>query len=183
VTKVVQIDVKPATDDAFAPFGRLIGLGERSPDFRGNGLRSWRYDYGAEDQTELMYIWFDHIPMRFSKLERHFDVTQSFIPLGGVEMVMVVAPQTDPENWDDLPTPESVQAFLIPGDRGVMMWKGVWHALNRFPTQPPGGGFALLTSRATQNELERELNGGYKPRLTQAVDYETRLDVRFEIAI
>lgn len=182
MTKVVHIDVKPVTAENFAPYGQLIGLSDAEPNFRGNGLRSWRLGYGADDQTELMFIWFDFIPMRFSKLERHFNVTQSFVPLGGVSMVMVVAPRTDPGNWDDLPQPESLEAFLIPGNCGVMMWKGVWHALNRFPVKPPGGGFALLTSHETQNELERELHTGYRPKLTQAVDYEAAFDVSFQMA-
>jgi ureidoglycolate hydrolase len=182
VTQVVRIGVKPVTEHSFAPFGQLIGLRESEPNFHGNGLRSWRLNYGADGETELMYIWFDYMPMRFSKLERHFNVTQAFVPLNGVSMIMVVAPGTDPANWEDVPAPESVQAFLIPGDCGVMLWKGVWHALNRYPIKPPGGGFALLTTRETQNELERQLHTGYQPQLTQAVDYETRFDVRFEAA-
>jgi ureidoglycolate lyase len=183
VTKLVRVDVKPVTEALFAPFGQLIGLRDSQPNFHGNGLRSWRLEYRAEGETELMYIWFDHIPMRFSKLERHFNVTQAFVPLDGVSMVMIVAPRTNPANWDDLPIPESVEAFLVPGTCGVMLWKGVWHALNRYPIKPPGGGFALLTSSETQNELERQLHTQYQPRLTQAVDYEARFNVRFEVAM
>jgi ureidoglycolate hydrolase len=181
VERVVRVSVKPATAESFAPFGQLVGLRDSQPDFHGSGLRSWRLDYECKDSTELMFIWFDYVPMRFSKLERHFNVTQSFVPLNDAAMVMVVAPKTDPSNWEDLPAPESVQAFLIPGDRGVMMWKGVWHALNRFPVKAPGGGFALLTSRETQSELERQLKTGSQPQLTQAVDYQTRFSVTFEV--
>lgn len=179
--KVVRIDVEPVSDEAFAPFGQLIGLSEDTPVFQNPGLRSWRLNYQCVDATEAMFIWFDHVPMAFSKIERHFNVTQSFIPLDRVEMVMVVAPRTDPTDWNDLPPPPALRAFLIPGTHGVMMWKGVWHALNRYPTQPPGGGFTLLTSVATQAELEREKRDGTPPKLTQAVDYADRFKVRFEV--
>lgn len=181
MTEVVLIDVEPASDKTFAPFGRLIGPREDAPVFRNKGLRSWRLDYQCTDATEVMFIWFDYLPMAFSKIERHFDVTQSFIPLDRAEMVMVVAPRTDPMDWNDLPPPQSLRAFLIPGTHGVMMWKGVWHALNRYPTDPLGGGFTLLTSAATQAELEREKRDGTPPKLTQAVDYADRFSVHFEV--
>lgn len=181
MTEVVYVDVEPVTAEAFAPFGQLIGLSEDAPVFRNQGLSSWRLDYQCDDATEVMFIWFDHVPMAFSKLERHFGVTQSFIPLDRTDMVMVVAPRTDPNDWNDLPPPGSIRAFLIPATYGVMMWKGVWHALNRYPTSPPGAGFTLLTSAATQAELQREKQDGTPPKLTQAADYADRLNVRFEV--
>lgn len=181
MAETVYVDVKALTDESFAPYGQIVGVRQKEPNFHGKGLRSWRLDYSADDQTELMFIWFDHMPMRFSKLERHFGVTQAFVPLDGAAMVMVVAPRTDPANWADLPAPASVEAFLVPGNCGVMLWKGVWHALNRYPVRAEGGGFALLTSHDTQAELERELRLGDKPKLTQAVDYATTFNVDFEV--
>jgi len=185
MTEVVQIDVEPASDEAFAPFGRLIGLGQGENDavFANPGLRSWRVDYDCADQTEVMFIWFDHVPMTFSKIERHFAVTQTFIPHDRAEMIMVVAPATDPSDWNDLPPALSLRAFRIPGTHGVMMWKGVWHTLNRYPIDPPGGGFTLLTSRATQAELEREKRDGTLPKLTQTVDCNERLNVSFAVRL
>ena len=77
MTRVVHVDVEPVTGEAFAPFGQLIGVREDAPVFRNQGLSSWRLDYQCDDATEVMFIWFDHVPMAFSKLERHFGVTQS----------------------------------------------------------------------------------------------------------
>jgi ureidoglycolate hydrolase len=96
-------------------------------------------------------------------------------------MVMVVAPRTDETDRSVLPGPESLRAFLVEGSSGVLLWKGVWHALNRFPVQPPSAGFALLTATETQSELERQLHEGVAPQLTQAVDYETHFGIRFEV--
>lgn len=178
---IVHIDVEPATHESFAPFGQLIGPSDDKPVFHGDGLRSWRLKYEIDGTTEVMFIQFDFKPMVFSKIERHFNVTQSFLPLDAAEMIMVVGPRTNPDDWTALPAPQSLRAFLVPGTHGVMMWKGVWHALNRFPTKPPGAGFALLTAAETQNELERQLQSGYQPKLTQAADYLERFDVTFEV--
>ena len=120
--------------------------------------------------------------MVFSKIERHFNITQCFIPLDGAAIVMVVAPPTDPSDRSALPPPASVRAFLVGGDTGILLWKGVRHALNRFPIKPPAASFALLTAMETQRELERQLHQGSEPELTQTVDYEPRLGVSFKIA-
>ena len=97
-------------------------------------------------------------------------------------MVMVVAPPTDPGDRSALPPPASLRAFLVAGDTGILLWKGVWHALTRFPIKPPAASFALLTAMETQRELERQLHRGSEPELTQAVDYERRFGVSFKIA-
>lgn len=179
--KVIPIAVEPASHEAFAPFGQLISEQDTAPVFHGDGLRSWRLAYDIDGATELMFIRYEYRPMTFSAIERHFNVTQCFIPLEGASVVMVVAPRTDEADRSVLPAPESLRAFLVEGSSGVLLWKGVWHALNRFPVRPPGAGFALLTGAETQSELERQLREGLAPQLTQAVDYEGRFGVRFEV--
>jgi ureidoglycolate hydrolase len=179
---VIEIKVEALTDHAFAPFGQVIGPRADAPAFGGEGLRSWALEYGCDDTTELMYIWFDHIPMTFSKVERHLNVTQAFVPLDASAMVMVVGPRTDTSRPDDAPDANRLRAFLVPGTHGVMMWRGVWHALNRFPIRPPGGGFVLVTSRETQSELEHQLHEGSEPQLTHVFDY-ARCDACFEVRL
>ncbi len=183
MSQVIEIKVEALTDAAFAPFGQLIGPREGAPAFGGEGLSSWRLDYDAAGATELMYIWFDHIPMTFSRIERHLNVTQGFVPLNAAEMVMVVGPRTDTSGRSEAPDPRELRAFLVPGTHGVMMWRGVWHTLNRYPTRAPGGGFVLLTSKETQSELEREKRDGLQPQLTHVFDYAERDGTRFEIRI
>ena len=94
MSQVIEIKVEALSDEAFAPFGQLIGPREGTPAFGGEGLRSWRLEYDADGATEAMYIWFDYIPMTFSRIERHLNVTQAFVPLNAAEMVMVVGPRT-----------------------------------------------------------------------------------------
>ena len=89
--------------------------------------------------------------LRFTMLERHFDVTQTFIPLGRVPAVVAVAA---PTARDQLPKPGDVQAFLLDGSAGYVLRRGTWHSLDRFPLYQPSAEIVILTARETQQELE-----------------------------
>ena len=179
MTKTLDIALEAVGAEAFAPFGELIEEPPTPPVFSGPGLRSWRLKYEASAATDLMVIRYDHRPMTFARLERHNNVTQCFVPLGRMSWVMVVAP---PGDRDDAPAPESVRAFLVGGEQGILMWKGTWHAFNRFPASRPGVSFALLTGADTQEELERQMAGGARPTLTDVVDYVDRFGLSFRVA-
>ena len=178
MAETLDIALEAVTAEAFAPFGVLIEEPSALPVFSNPGLRSWRLPYEASGATDLMVIRYDHRPMTFAKLERHIAVTQCFVPLDTMSWVMVVAP---PGDTDDAPAPDSVRAFLVDGEQGVLMWKGTWHAFNRFPAGPPGLSFALLTGADTQAELERQTAGGPRPALTHVVDYADRFDRSFRV--
>jgi hypothetical protein len=90
-----------------------------------------------------MYIHYLHQPMVFSALERHFRVTQTFIPLGGAASVMLVAAPTDPNDWASPPEPGQLRAFYTPDTVGLMLWPGTWHALTPLSHQSQWGGVRL----------------------------------------
>ncbi|MEM7021916.1 MAG: ureidoglycolate lyase [Pseudomonadota bacterium] len=181
MSELVELPLEPLESAAFAPFGQLICAREDPPVFSAPHLRSWRQDFEVAGATEVMFIHYKPGPMAFSALERHFDVTQTFVALGGAASVMVVAPPTDPDDWDQVPEPGQLRAFLVPGSVGVMLWRGTWHALTRLPVGPEGAGFAFITDAATQRELERQRADGTLPKLTQEVDYQARDGIRFEV--
>ena len=132
------------------PCGQLIcACSDELPVFEAPHLRSWRQEFEVLGPTELMYIHYRHQPLAFSTLERHIQVTQAFIPLGGAASVMVAAPPTDPGDRTSLPEPAQLRASHVPGTVGPMLWRGTWHALTRFPTGPEGAGFACLTDALT----------------------------------
>ena len=176
----VEIPLRPLTPEGFAPFGQIIGDDPGTPPvFTGAQLRSWRMDFEVDGPAELMFIRYAHQrPFAFTALERHLSVTQTFVPLGGASSVMVVAAPTDP---DGVPDPAAVRAFHFPGDRGLILWRGTWHALTRFPIHPDGAAFAFITGRDTQRELERQLADGTPTRLTQVADYRERAGIGFEV--
>ena len=182
MSNVVQIHLKRLTAEAFAPFGQLIcECSDEPPTFEGQELRSWHFDLEVDGTTELMYIHYAHKPIVFSTVERHFRVTQTFIPLGGAASVMVVAPPTDPKDWDSVPEPSQYCAFYVPGTVGIMLWRATWHAMTRFPINPHGAGFAFLTDASTQRELETQEDDGIPAKLTQQIDYLQRDGISFKV--
>jgi ureidoglycolate lyase len=161
-----SLTAEPLTPAAFAPFGQIVDRGEGPPVFENAGLRTWRLDYRAVGTTALMVVEFKEIPLRFSRIERHHEVSQGFLPLSGRWMVMVVAADAGPA----APRPEALRAFLFAPHQGVLLHRAVWHSVARFPI---GGNAvcALVTTHETQDELEQARAGGPAPRRTQFHDF------------
>jgi ureidoglycolate lyase len=153
---------------AFAPYGHVIEAPDvaTTADFGGEKFQAWGTDFSADGPVQVMVVHYDPQPLR--RLERHVAVSQTFIPLAGQASVMVVAaPDVDAGELD----PAAVHAFLVPGDVGVLLRRGTWHALTRFPVGPGGGGFVMITGDATQKELEGQVASGASPTLTHLVDF------------
>ena len=180
--KRTEIAIEPLTAEAFEPFGQIIGRHGSPPVFSGPHIDSWRMDFGADGPVELMFSRYVYMPMEFGEMERHFNVTQSFVPLGDSPSVMVVAPRTGqgggPKNW---PRADSVRAFYVSANQGILLWKGTWHALTRFPARPPFADFALITGQETQSELERQRSDGTAPVLTEVCDFTKAEGIVFNV--
>jgi ureidoglycolate lyase len=179
--KTIEIRLEPATAENFAPFGEIIEGKHTKPVFTGKNMDSWQMEFGIDGTTELMINRFYYQPLEFSMMERHFHVTQSFLPFGKVPMAMVVSEPTDSEDPSSIPKPEDIRAFYLDGTQGIMMWKGTWHALHRFPLHPPYVDLGLITEMETQHELQAALAKGAKTKRTQAIDYEKRMNVNFKV--
>jgi ureidoglycolate hydrolase len=177
----VQIPVEPFTAEAFAPFGIILGEPGRAAEFTGNCSHSWLMPFEAEGGTQILYSRYYHQPIRFSLLERHYNVTQGFVPLSGAPLIMVVAPPTPRSGPGAIPAPEMLRAFYMSGAAGLLMHKGTWHTLDRYPVRPPHVDCVFLTARSTQVELMREKSEGIPPVLTEVVDYVTQAGVMFEV--
>ena len=91
----------------------------------------------------------------------------------------MVAPPTDRGDRTALPPPVSVRAFHMDGSAGVVLRRGTWHALRRFPVGAPLIDIVLLTGRDTQAELERQARDGSLPKLTHEADYASVHGVTF----
>ncbi|MSO64848.1 MAG: hypothetical protein EXQ85_03435 [Alphaproteobacteria bacterium] len=177
MVRVVDLPVELCTADSFKPFGQTLGQRTDPPPFQTATVKTWAVDFGIDGRTELLFARFDAVPMEFTHLERHFAVTQSFFPLGDHPAITVFAAPTaaDPRA---IPRPEALRALLVPGNMGIMMYKGTWHS-GRFPTRNKPAEYAFLTDAHTTAELQTMVDKGQAGRLTQLVDYTKEFDVRF----
>lgn len=178
--RLVRVKVEPLTEEAFRPFGDLLGLTERPPDFRGLSSVGWKAAFAATGAPLIMALSSRYTGLRFAKLERHLNVTQTFIPLGRVPAVVAVAAPTPPGRAA-IPAPEEVRAFLLDGSLGYVLKAGTWHSLDRYPLYPPSAEIVIITSQDTQEELETAERERWQ--LTQEVDYAARFGVTFELAL
>lgn len=164
-SKVCQLKIEPLTAEAFAPYGVLLDARERPAD-------RWKLTYDEAfcvvGSTKVGVIWEPFAGLTFTRLERHFNVTQAFIPMSGSLSVVAVAAPTDTGDRDAIPRPEQVRAFLIDGTMGFRYHVGTWHSLNRFILHPPGATYVIIN---------------VDPNPTQVVDYAERSGVSFEVVL
>ena len=179
MARTVEVAVEPLSAAAFEPFGSIIGGGSGPPALDWGTLQTWMAPFDVDGPTQMTLCRYHREPVEWSQMERHLAVTQAFLPLGGVASVMVVAPPTDPADRTALPPPESVRAFRMDGRAGVVLHRGTWHALRRFPVGAPLIDMVLLTGGDTQAELERQARDGSLPALTHEADYATVHGVTF----
>lgn len=140
------VTAEAVTREAFAPFGELLGVvGESTPHVYGDTLSPYRAGRLESDvQIEWIYTTYRMREYRVLYLERHHNITQTFIPLGGDPIVVAVA-APDAELRDGTPVVESVCAFVVPGTQAVNLHRGTWHEV---PFPVVDGQVTLLTSHA-----------------------------------
>lgn len=176
------IRIEPLTEEAFAPFGEILAAKDRTPDFATpSGTRGWAVDFRAGRPLILMTET-PHRGLCFTRLERHFNVSQTFLPMGGAPAVVAVAPPSL-DRADPPPACEAVRAFLLDGTCGYLLRRGTWHSLDRMPLYGPATRWAMITDHETQNDLSAEEGGSGEMALTEEVDYQSRFGVTFLLTL
>ena len=155
-----RLTIEPMTAESFAPFGRLLEPSGMPADRRVMTPSEFECDGG----TTIHTIWQPSGGRSFSRLERHFGVTQTFFQLSGSPSVVCVARPTDLDDPNAVPRPEEVRAFLIDSGRGFSFGRGTWHSLDRYVLAPPGATFVILN---------------VDPNPTHIVDYRDGTSLRF----
>jgi ureidoglycolate lyase len=179
---VHEVRIEPLTEEAFAPFGQIISTKRRAPDFRTeSGTEGWAVDFRA-GRPLLLVLRTAYQGLRFSKLERHFQLTQTFLPLGGSPAAVAVAPSSSSDR-SVIPDPTEVRAFLLDGTQGYALAPGTWHSLDRFPLYPPDTRWVIVTDHETQEDLLIAYSGKGGWQLTQEADYRTRFDLAFALTL
>jgi ureidoglycolate lyase len=147
------LTARPIDRDSFAPHGWLIeAAGDAALSI--NAGSSQRFD----DITELAFDPEGGVPClaifraqrreigdSWQEMERHRLGTQTFIPLGGIRYVVLVAGR------GERPEPSELAAFLVNGRQGITLRPGTWHhALLALDA----GDFVVLERRAQQVDCD-----------------------------
>jgi ureidoglycolate hydrolase len=176
-----EVRVEPLTEEAFAPFGQIIAPSGRAPDFRTeSGTEGWAVDFHS-GRPLVMLLRTPYQGLRFSKLERHFGLTQTFLPLGGSPAVVAVAPPSTDRSA--IPAPAEVRAFLLDGTKGYALAPGTWHSLDRFPLYPPDTRWVIITDHETQQDLLAAYSGNGGWELTQETDFRAGAGLTFVLSL
>ena len=155
-----RLAIEPMTRESFAPFGRLLESAEEPAERRVMTALPFECDGG----TTVHAIWQPCAGRSFSRLERHFGVTQTFVQVSGSPSVVCVAAPTDLDDRQAVPAPADVRAFLIDPGRPFSFARGTWHSLDRYVLGPPGATFMILN---------------VDPNPTQIVDYAHGTSLRY----
>ena len=154
-----RLAIEPMTRESFAPFGRLLEPSEEPAERR----VMTPLPFECDGRTTVHAIWQPYAGRSFSRLERHFGVTQTFVQVSGGPSVVCVAAPTDLADGEAVPRPEDVRAFLIDSGRPFSFARGTWHSLDRYVLVPPGATFVILN---------------VDPNPTQIVDYADGTSLR-----
>src|SRR5207247_11226218 len=107
---VHEVTIEPLTEEAFAPFGKIIAAKNRPADFRTeSGTQGWAIDFRS-GKPLIMLLKTPYRGLSFTKLERHFNLTQTFLPVGGSPAVVAVAPPSATGARQALPAPDPLPA-------------------------------------------------------------------------
>ena len=149
---VHTVVARPATREAFAPFGTLLRAeGERrSIDMYGSTLDVFRGGpIDADVPVEFLISRSTIREFRVTFLERHHKLAQSFLALGGSSFVVAVA-RPDARLEHDVPALDEIHAFIVPGDCVATIHRGTWH-------EPP---FPLVDGQIRVTTTHAELTAG-----------------------
>jgi ureidoglycolate lyase len=127
--KTYRLNLKPLTQEAFAPFGDVIQKEGHFPEEINYGqTRKYaglaQVDVGDEKSTATVHIFRSRpvsLPFRVEVMEYHPLGSQAFIPLHSRPFLVIVAPPAEM-----LPF-KSIQGFFTNGEQGVNLNKAVWH--------------------------------------------------------
>ncbi|MGI9658031.1 MAG: ureidoglycolate lyase [Gaiellaceae bacterium] len=186
--EVRTVAVEPMSEEAFAPFGDMIAVrGEPLPHVYGDTMDVYEAGFHECDvETEFIVTRYRLREPRVLYLERHHQITQTFIPMmGDPFIVAVAAPDAPLENG--LPVLDSVRAFVVPGDAAAKLHRGTWHEV---PLPLVDDSLVLLTSHHgvtsgwaeldDSNEINKEDTDEEKRDVTERSGVVLELDIPAE---
>lgn len=154
-----QVHVENATAENVAPFGTMLGrrsgVKPSGLDYYAGAVATSRpVRYQCSSDTNLSLATLARRPFHVKYLERHFQHTQTFIPLGGKPFVVLLAPPSK----DEMPDLNAVRALRFEGDTGLCLHIGTWHEFP-FALEDDTDLIVVLSSQVTEDLHHRAENG------------------------
>lgn len=123
------IGVEELTEEAFAPYGRIVAVPPAPAPRSGPGWDCWFGFQALECPSPLLFGAVVTKPREIavSEMERHVDTFELLYPHGHA----LIQPLALPLAMDDphaRPDPSTVKAFRIPVGMGIIMHPGTWHS-------------------------------------------------------
>lgn len=178
------LEVKPATPEALAPYGQVLGRGTGAPSnvsdfYDGKVAVSVPVDFKSDEDTCLSLCTLQPRTFELKYLERHFKHTQTFIPLSGKPFVAVFGAPTD----GDMPDLDQLEAFRFDGTAGFCMHVGTWHEFP-FALEEDTDLVVILRNETTRNLSTENVkdNEAHGPDLDKK-NLAQRVGTVFEIAV
>lgn len=163
------------TKEAFKSFGHVLMRDPGVPPFKTDQPQfADRMPFEVDDgEADFVYALLKRKEFKFTALERHLKVTQGFFPLFGGPAIITVAPATDPNNPESLPSPDSVRAFILESYTAFVLHRGVWHG-TILPLEESFG-YILATRNKTTDESIAPLYDGDVQIRELGVTFEVKL--------
>ena len=120
-----MITVEPLSAEAFAPFGRVVGMPDREPDATGEPWRWWADTAAlapADGSYTVGYLEIDRGVAAFDWAERHIESEELVVPVRGRLLVYV-----GPAGQGDDPARDRFRVFEVRPGEAVVLANGVWH--------------------------------------------------------
>ena len=179
--QIKRVKIEQLTEEAFEPFGDILGPKERPPDWQSEaGPATWFPNFSVDGTTTVAYCTYTYrkppTEYQIHILEQHRNDTQTVIPLEGKPCVLIVAP---PSEWGTKPDVDKLRAFLLDGARGIVLGKLTWHnhdAPMVLPMYPPTFSIISIHEAETYEDIA---NKTFK--FTQRVDVTENFNVVIQL--
>jgi ureidoglycolate lyase len=124
----LALKAEPITAEAFAPFGVVLtetGRKRLPINTYGDKLDLYREDFASDQPIEWFIV--NGRPRWNGVLfvERHMQLTQTFIPMG--KPFLTVVARADAVDENGFPKLSELKAFYVPGDTAFQIKRGTWH--------------------------------------------------------
>ncbi|MBV6713442.1 ureidoglycolate lyase [Paenibacillus chitinolyticus] len=124
-----KVQIEELTEEAFAPYGKVVDMPAIDPSKSGDGWDCWSY-------VQMLDVW---EPIGFGlvvtkrrefavkAMERHVSREELLLTFDR-EIVQPVALCMDIDDPDESPDPSTVKCFRIKPGQAIVIHRGVWHS-------------------------------------------------------